>query len=69
MLVHWPAPHELSPVSERIAPMPLTTARLGPEDWQTLRDIRLAGLAESPDAFRATWAGESGSICSMRRRR
>lgn len=32
--------------------------RLGPDDWQRYRAIRLASLRDTPDAFWATTAGE-----------
>lgn len=34
--------------------------RLGPEEWATLRDVRLAMLADSPESFVATLEEERG---------
>ena len=36
----------------------LVVTRVGPEDWQRLREIRLAALAESPEMFGSTLAKE-----------
>ena len=37
---------------------PVSIDRLGGDDWQTLRDLRLAALQESPNAFWAKLSDE-----------
>jgi len=37
---------------------PVSMDRLRGDDWQTLRDLRLAALQESPHAFRAKLSDE-----------
>jgi GNAT superfamily N-acetyltransferase len=40
--------------------MDVVMDKLEPQDWELLREMRLASLADSPDAFWATLADESG---------
>ena len=46
-----------------------TLCALGPDDWETFRDIRLRSLADSPDAFGSTWERERAFTEAEWRRR
>jgi GNAT superfamily N-acetyltransferase len=37
---------------------PITVHRMGPREWRVWREVRLAALAESPEAFASTLARE-----------
>lgn len=48
---------------------PVVVTRVAPDDWQRLRAIRLAGLADAPDMFGSTLAREQAFDDAQWRRR
>ncbi|MGN6612757.1 MAG: GNAT family N-acetyltransferase [Angustibacter sp.] len=48
---------------------PVVVTRVAPDDWQRLRAIRLAGLADAPDMFGSTLAREQAFDDAEWRRR